>query len=101
MTEKVKNLKSQIEACKTPLQVRKLLKKNNIEIWRDDKEKYDEVDWKGVFSIWLDETTRIYQRGRGKYKEIKVQEWYETKFEWSGIPVFCPSGKCNLFDNLI
>ena len=101
MTEKIQKLKSKIESCKTPLQVRKLLRKNGIEIYKDDNELYDTEDFKGTFSIWLDETTRIYQRRRGSLKEIKVQEWHKVDMTPSGIPCFCPSGKCDLFDNLI
>lgn len=72
-----------IEACKTPGQVLDILDKNKIEVFMDDS---DEVGDGTGFSIWLDETTRIYQTYIRK--EMKVQYWTRCKMEYSGIPVY-------------
>lgn len=69
----------EIESYRTAKQVLKALEKNKIEVIRDDT---DEV---GCFSIWIDETTRIYKPIRSN---MKVQKWQKTKVFWSGIPTF-------------
>lgn len=74
------NMVKQIEACKTAKQVLDLLDENKIEVVKDDS---DEVD---SFSIWLDETTRIYQPY--KSKTMKVQTWSKINMVYSGIPVY-------------
>lgn len=72
-------IKEQIEQCKTKRQVMEILKKNNIQVVRDNS---DEV---GCFSVWLDDFTRIYKPVRGN---MKVQKWRKVDMNYSGVPTF-------------
>lgn len=72
-------IKEQIEQCKTKKQVIEILKKNNIQIVKDNS---DEV---GCFSVWLDDFTRIYKPVRGN---MKVQKWRRVDMNYSGVPTF-------------
>ena len=72
-------IKEQIEQCKTKRQVMEILKKNNIQVVRDNS---DEV---GCFSVWLDDFTRIYKPFRGN---MKVQKWRKVDMNYSGVPTF-------------
>ena len=69
-----------IEACTTPNQVFSLLNKHNITIDHDDTSDV------GCFSIWLDDTTRIYKPlGR---KTMRYQTWQRFTPTYSGVTVF-------------
>jgi len=72
-------IKEQIEQCKTKRQVIEILKKNNIQVVRDNS---DEV---GCFSVWLDDFTRIYKPVMGN---MKVQKWRKVDMNYSGVPTF-------------
>ena len=74
------NMVKQIEACKTGRQVYDLLDVNCFKVFRNDS---DEV---GCFSVWLDETTRIYKPCNSR--TMKVQNYRKIKMEYSGIPVY-------------
>ena len=69
-----------IERCETSKQVYDLLDANLIRVVRNDS---DDV---GCFSIWLDDSTRIYKPY--KSKTMKVQNWTKVDMEYSGTPVF-------------
>lgn len=73
-------IRSEIEKCKTPKQVYAVLAKDGITIWRDDS---DEI---GTFSIWLDDTTRIYKPHNRK--TMIYQTWKKININYSGIPTF-------------
>ena len=75
-----KNLKEKIEKCTTGKQVKNILAKNNIAISRDDSAEMNS------FSVWIDDTTRIYKPYKGKY--MIVQEWKKIDVYYSGIPTF-------------
>lgn len=75
---KNESLRKEIEKCTTPKQVLKVLDKHNIEIIRDTT---DEV---GCFSIWIDDTTRIYQQ----FGHMCWQTWHKVDFSYSGTPTF-------------
>jgi len=77
------DIRRKIEKCTTPKQVKKILDAYNIQIVKDNTEDH------GAFSIWVDELTRIYKPHKSKY--MKVQRWYKTKMEYSGIPTFFPT----------
>lgn len=82
MTEEIKK---KIESCRTANQVRKILDKNHIRIIRDNTEEM------GAFSVWIDETTRIYKPYRSK--TMKVQTWTRQEtIKYSGIPTFFSTG---------
>lgn len=72
-------IKNQIEKCKTKKQVMEILRKNHIDILRDDSEEV------GSFSIWIDEFTRIY---KPLHRNMKVQTWRKIDMNYSGVPVF-------------
>jgi len=76
MTDAVKN---EIEKCRTKKQVMDILRKNHTNVIRDTS---DEV---GCFSVWVDETTRIY---KPKGRNMTVQKWNKVNMSYSGIPVF-------------
>lgn len=71
---------SKINQCSTGDQVRRVLKENGIRIIRDDSKEV------GCFSIWIDETTRIYKPHKRKF--MKLQKWQKVNYQYSGIPVF-------------
>ena len=79
-------LKEKIERCTTERQVRRVLMENKIRIIRDDTEDM------GGFSVWIDDTTRIYHphRRAGKRKvNMVVQKWQRGgKYTYSGAPMF-------------
>lgn len=72
-------IKNQIEKCKTKKQVMEILRKNHIDILRDNSEEV------GSFSIWIDEFTRIY---KPLHRNMKVQTWRKIDMNYSGVPVF-------------
>ena len=72
-------IKNQIEKCKTKKQVMEILRKNHIDILRDNSEEV------GSFSIWIDEFTRIY---KPFHRNMKVQTWRKMDMNYSGVPVF-------------
>ena len=76
----MKNLKNDIEKCKTEKQLYKILDKYNLKVIRDDSIEV------GCFSVWLDSFTRIYKPCNSKF--MKLQRWSKCKFEYSGTPVF-------------
>ncbi|MBR1561214.1 MAG: hypothetical protein IJ646_13335 [Clostridia bacterium] len=57
-----------------------LLDINCIKVVRNDSEEV------GCFSIWLDDTTRIYKPH--KSKTMKVQNHSKVEMKYSGIPVY-------------
>lgn len=73
-------IKNQIEKCKTKKQVMEILRKNHIDILRDNSEEV------GSFSIWIDEFTRIYKPLHRNM--MKVQTWRKIDMNYSGVPVF-------------
>ena len=72
--------KNEVEACKTRTELMKVLKKYKREVIRDNSKEV------GCFSIWIDDTTRIYQCKRGQ--RMTLQTWKRVKMEYSGIPTF-------------
>ena len=80
MTEALKN---EIESCKTATQVKTVLRKNKLKIVKEDGHGK-------LFSIWIDDETRIYKPY--KSKTMKVQKWQKIKLEYSGIPTFFANG---------
>lgn len=76
MTDAVKN---EIEKCRTKKQVMEILRKNRINVIRDTS---DEV---GCFSVWVDDTIRIY---KPKGRNMTVQKWKKVDMSYSGTPVF-------------
>ena len=73
-------IRKEIEKCKTPMQLDDVFNRYNIRIERNDSIEV------GCYSIWLDETTRIYKPHNSK--TMKVQTWHKVKMDYSGIPVF-------------
>ena len=76
-------LKNEIESCKTATQVKTVLRKNKLKIVKEDGHGK-------LFSIWIDDETRIYKPY--KSKTMKVQKWQKIKLEYSGIPTFFGAG---------
>lgn len=76
----MKAFEKAVSDCKTRNQVMKALEKYGKRIMKDDS---DEV---GCFSIWLDNTTRIY-KGIGR-STMTLQKWHKVNMEYSGIPVY-------------
>jgi len=78
-------LKEKIEKCTTERQVLHVLAENRIRIIRDDTEEM------GRFSVWIDDTTRIYHpyKRAGRPAYMKVQKWQRGgKYTYSGAPMF-------------
>lgn len=70
---------SEIESCKTAKQVNAVLKKHGLTIQKDTTTDCN------CYSVWLDDTTRIY---KPLHRNMTVQRFQKTKLEYSGIPVF-------------
>ena len=71
-------LKAEIESCRTPGQVRKVLARHNLKVVKDTSPEV------GTFSVWIDDTTRIYKSG----KRFIVQKWRPVTLNYSGTPTF-------------
>lgn len=76
------DFKTTIENCKTKKQVLQAIKKAGYTIVRDTS---NEV---GAFSVWLNDTTRIYKSSRG----YVLQGWQKVELKYSGIPTFFATG---------
>ena len=74
------NMVKAIESCNTSKQVYDLLDINCFKVARNDSADV------GCFSIWLDETTRIYKPCNSR--TMMVQNWSKVNMEYSGIPVY-------------
>ena len=77
--------KKQIEACTTPNQVAKVLKKHNVNVVKDNSKEV------GCFSIWLDAETRIYKPSTPHSKMV-LQRFKPVTMKYSGIPTFFSTG---------
>lgn len=76
------DFKTTIENCKSKKQVLQAIKKYGYTIARDTSNEL------GVFSVWLDDTTRIYKSSRG----YVFQKWQKVQAKYSGIPTFFATG---------
>lgn len=76
------DFKTTIENCKSNKQVLQAIKKYGYTITRDTSNDL------GVFSVWLDDTTRIYKSSRG----YVLQKWQKVQIKYSGIPTFFATG---------
>lgn len=76
--------KKAIESCSTGKQVAKVLAKYNVKIARDNSEEV------GCYSIWLDDTTRIYKPARST--KMILQIFHKVCCTYSGIPTFFGTG---------
>ena len=76
-------LKNTLATCKTDKQALKAIKDNGFKVAKDDSIKL------GSFSVWLDDTTRIYKTLR---KEYILQKWERVQVKYSGIPTFFSTG---------
>ena len=83
----MENLKAALTKCRSDKQAREAIRRAGYSIIRDDTADI------GSFSVWLDDTTRIYK----SRKEYILQKWQAVEFKYSGIPVFFGAG---LFDKL-
>jgi len=76
-------LKNTLTTCKTDKQALKAIKDNGFKVVKDDSIEI------GSFSVWLDDTTRIYKTLR---KEYILQKWERVQVKYSGIPTFFSTG---------
>jgi hypothetical protein len=76
-------LKNTLATCKTDKQALKAIKDNGFKVVKDDSIEL------GSFSVWLDDTTRIYKTLR---KEYILQKWERVQVKYSGIPTFFSTG---------
>lgn len=76
------DFKTTIENCKSNKQVLQAIKKYGYTITRDTSNDL------GVFSVWLNDTTRIYKSRRG----YVLQKWQKVQVKYSGIPTFFATG---------
>ena len=72
------DFKTTIENCKSNKQVLQAIKKYGYTITRDTSDDL------GVFSVWLDDTTRIYESRRG----YVLQKWQKYKLNIVAYPHF-------------
>ena len=77
-------LKNTLATCKTDKQALKAIKDNGFKVVKDDSIEI------GSFSVWLDDTTRIYKPY--KRKEYILQKWQRWQVKYSGIPTFFSTG---------
>lgn len=76
-------LKDTLKTCKTDKQVLKAIADTGLKVAKDDTSEI------GSFSVWLDDTTRIYKTLR---KEYILQKWERVQVKYSGIPTFFSTG---------
>jgi hypothetical protein len=76
-------LKNTLATCKTDKQALKAITDNGFKVVKDDSIEL------GSFSVWLDDTTRIYKTLR---KEYILQKWERVQVKYSGIPTFFSTG---------
>lgn len=76
----MENLKKALESCRTDKAARETIKKYGYKIIKDNTKELNS------FSVWIDETTRIYKPHREK--RYILQKWQKIKIQYSGTPTF-------------